>query len=102
MLEQKRKAAEEEKLRMDPDCTFKPQLMTEYQFHDPRANIYERSQMYNRNEKDKEELERKKQEQLQRDLEECTFKPKINQPKIPPRKKADPVKKIKRQGKRIR
>lgn len=43
-------------------------------------NLYERSQLYKKNEPEEHINDVTKE-----DLEECTFKPKINQPKIPKR-----------------
>ena len=44
-------------------------------------SIYERSQKYNRDEYQKEQIELKKQQQIQKEMNECTFKPRINKSK---------------------
>lgn len=41
----------------------------------------------------KEALQKQKEEQMKKDMEECTFKPKINRPNIPKRTNGDLKKK---------
>jgi hypothetical protein len=60
-MEQKRlKAEEQQRIKEETNLTFKPQINSGYQMHDPRVTVYERSQLYMRNEKQNEELERKR------------------------------------------
>ena len=44
-------------------------------------SIYERSQKYNRDEYQKEQIERKKAQKIEKEMNECTFKPRINKSK---------------------
>ena len=62
-LEQKRQEAEEqERIQQESYLTFKPKINSDYEFHDPRTTLYERSQNYMKNEKLNEEMEKKRNE----------------------------------------
>ncbi|CAI2383507.1 unnamed protein product [Moneuplotes crassus] len=78
VLEQKRLKKEQEMNQKDINCTFKPKLVSDYHFRDQRMNVYERSLQYNRNEQKIEEMKRKKLEREEKELSECTFRPRIN------------------------
>ena len=55
-------AEEQQRIKQEPNLTFKPHINSDYQMHDPRVTVYERSQLYMRNEKQNEEIEKKKLE----------------------------------------
>lgn len=88
MLENKRKEAELVRQQKDGkfrvlfivNCTFKPTLVAnhdhKYGVKQAKGSLYERAQ----HQKEKaEKMERLRQEKLKKEVEECTFVPKINQ-----------------------
>jgi hypothetical protein len=89
ILELKRKQIEIQKIEEEAKLTFRPQLVSDYEFKEQRISVVDRAQLYNNNEIKKEAVQKQKDEQIKKDMQECTFKPKINRPKMPKRTNGD-------------